>query len=351
MSDYYVYALLDPRKPQESNNCGFSFTHLPKYIGKGRGHRARNSALYDATFTNSPKARWVRRLRTQGLEPILVFVQRDMKEVESFELERQLIKSLGRKKLTTGPLLNQSNGGEGGKHFTEEQRREYVAKLKARGSELRLIGGAFGYQSYASHKCKLHGIVETAPVHVLKRLDKGLPLCPKCGIEKRGPQMRKHRLATGSENYRQLLSMFKPKYRMIGDYTGATVLTEHSCKKHGSFMITPANVRQKVTLNLTPCPTCNKINWKPGDNGGARKRRAAEEYAQLLQDTYGSSFTALDEYAGVQKSIRHNCVNHGEVRTLPREVKNRAKRGIPGCPECGRERVRLITIERNQKRG
>lgn len=348
MSDYYVYALLDPRKPQPAEHCGFSFDHVPKYIGKGRGKRAQASAFYDAAFTDSPKARWVRKLANEGLEPILVFVRKGLEETESFSLEREMIRNVGRKTLFTGPLLNQSNGGEGGKHFTGAQQKAYIAKLKERRGELKVAGKLFGYNSYADHKCKIHGVVSTAPQHVLKRLEAGIPLCPVCGVQKRGPKISKHRLATGASSYKELFKQAGRRYKLVGPYTGSTVLTEHACTKHGPFNITPANVRQKLLGGLTPCPTCNLDARVPGDHSGKRRDRSALEYVELLRGAYGDTFALSGEYLGAKTSTEHKCSTHGLVMTIAGEVKKRAKRGLPGCPECGKERVRGLLSERNK---
>ena len=256
MSDYYVYALLDPRTP-ESFPCPGTrkvLTHTPRYIGKGRGSRVVASAK--EMQHDNMKGRWLRRLSREDLEPIVVMLKTSMQETASFDLERRLIAHIGRHELGTGPLLNRSQGGEGGTHFTDKEKRLYV-KLLA-GSGFSLVGELFGYNGYAEHKCKVHGLVSTAPCHVLKRMEKNAPLCPRCGETARGPQIRAHRLTNGEGSYRELFATLDPKkFKLIGQYSGAVKLTKHWCSTHGNFMVTPSNVRQKMSQGLTPCGECN----------------------------------------------------------------------------------------------
>ncbi len=258
MNDYYVYALMDPRKPRDKKWLGKTFKFLPRYIGKGRGPRANVSAFKEHNWLDSSKCQWIRRLQKEGLEPLLVYLKKDLEQDEAFALERKFISAIGLKKSKHGPLFNQSKGGEGGNRVTPEVIAAYKKALKNRGKELVLTGTYRNPQEYVDHRCPEHGTVSTAPVHVLKRLAKELPLCPRCGEEKRGPQMRKHRLSTGVESYRELLAKVNSnKYKLVGDYTGATKLTTHWCKLHGEFQITPASVRQKLTQGNTPCGSCN----------------------------------------------------------------------------------------------
>ena len=254
-NDYYVYALLDPRLPTASYG---RLKFVPKYVGKGRGARAKVSAFLEARYMDSPKSRWVRRLQREGLEPILVFWKTGIAETEAFRIERRLIVKYGRKAVGEGPLLNRSNGGEGGNQFPKAEQVNYLRKLKDSGTKFKCVAELHGHQAYVDHKCPTHGVVKTAPIHVLKRLARNLPPCPKCGTEQRGPQMRKHRLATGEASYKSLFSKLVPMgYSIAGKYLGATVLTNHKCSTHGKFTITPANVRQKLTQGFRPCVQCN----------------------------------------------------------------------------------------------
>jgi len=207
----------------------------------------------------------MRRLVSLGLAPQLVMLKTNMEEAAAFALERDLIAHFGRKDLKLGPLLNRSHGGEGATHTTDEDRDEYVRLLKpVKG--FRLLGRMHGRGCYAKHECKVHGVVETAPCHVMTRLKKGIPPCPRCGETARGPQIRVHRLANGEASYKAYLaSKFKTKqYRLDGPYLGAVKHTEHWCAVHGQFKITPSNVRQKLGQGLTPCPACNAVTQRHG---------------------------------------------------------------------------------------
>lgn len=348
MKDYYVYALLDPRDTMSYEKAGMTFPSEPKYIGKGRGNRARMSALWDYKYTNGRKCQWIKSLVSKGIEPVVFFIARNLSEEEAFTLERNLISGIGRVDAMSGPLLNMSKGGEGGSQNMKDKQEGYRKKLLEHGDEIRLAGEFLGMRRYVEHECKYHGPIFTSPFHVLRKMEEGRPLCPKCGVSKRGPQIRRHRLESGEESYRELMEGISG-YRLSGPYLGAVVRTEHACDIHGVFSISPANVRSKVLSGLKPCPDCNMINWKPGPKENNPKRvRAGEEYKNKLENAYGDEFSLAEEYKGSQISSQHVCSKHGVVDTLPSEVKSRMKRGLPGCPTCGKERVREILIARNK---
>lgn len=331
MSDYYVYALLDPRKPEVQNYCRIEFSHVPKYVGKGRGGRAHASAFQEANYTDSPKARWVRRLRQEGLEPILLFVKDAVEEKTAFSYERKLIEAIGLKKLKEGPLLNRTKGGEGGKHFTEEDKAEYKKALNTRGKELALIGELHNLLSYTDHKCREHGVVRTAPKHVLGRIKRSAPLCPRCAEEKRGPQIRKHRLANGENSYRTLLASCKG-YSLVGPYLGAVKLTTHRCRKHGEFHITPSNVRQKTEMGLLPCPSCN-ARTKSNSQREAIFELKRKQYEEALIEC-SKVFQRVGNYEGGTTYIEHWCSTHGSVQAKPSNVKAALNSGRFPCTKC-----------------
>jgi len=114
---FYVYALLDPRKPgsfQYRNSQLFDYE--PFYIGKGKGTRCFHhiGQIKNAKKENTPKSNKIRKIfREAEIEPIIVKVQENLFEEQAFELECFLIKQLGRNDLGLGPLCNLTDGGEG----------------------------------------------------------------------------------------------------------------------------------------------------------------------------------------------------------------------------------------------
>lgn len=96
--DYYVYALF--------REDGRVF-----YIGKGRGPRAAISATVSGAENNVMKARAIAKtLRLLHEVPSIILAD-GLDEAAAFALERAFISAIGRH--PRGPLLNQSDGGEG----------------------------------------------------------------------------------------------------------------------------------------------------------------------------------------------------------------------------------------------
>jgi hypothetical protein len=86
---YYVYVYIDPRNYQEF------------YYGKGKGDR-RFAHLQDDSDTE--KARIIKQIRKEGLEPIIRVVANNLSEDQALLVEKTLIWKLGRN------LANQSSG-------------------------------------------------------------------------------------------------------------------------------------------------------------------------------------------------------------------------------------------------
>ncbi|QRE00259.1 hypothetical protein [Burkholderia phage BCSR5] len=132
-----------------------------------------------------------------------------------------------------------------------------MAKLK--GTGLKLVGAVSKLSEYADHRCKVHGIVITQPKHVLTRLKKGIPVCPKCGTKSHWRALTASKREKGKSRYK---TFFEDEYgrfgyRILGHYENAVTLLEHECPVHGSFSIMPSNVKQKHQRGHSCCPRCN----------------------------------------------------------------------------------------------
>ena len=112
MSDFYVYAFLDPNKPGYYEYDGYIFDYQPFYIGKGKGNRIKKHKIYMKT-DDSLKYRKYKKIQENGKEPIVKKVIENIEEKDAFLLEINLIKNIGRIDLKTGPLCNLTEGGEG----------------------------------------------------------------------------------------------------------------------------------------------------------------------------------------------------------------------------------------------
>jgi len=109
---FYVYIYLDPRKPGKYKYGEYEFDYEPFYVGKGLGKRIyRHLQLLDNFLPKSNKIKKI--IKETENNPVIVKFKENLTEIESFDLERVLIKIIGRKDLKLGPLTNLTYGGEG----------------------------------------------------------------------------------------------------------------------------------------------------------------------------------------------------------------------------------------------
>jgi len=125
---FYVYAYLDPRKKGKFEYNGIKFEYQPFYIGKGIGKRCIRAIEPNRLKKEkkSIKRNYIIKLIKLGLKPIIIKLFENLTESEAFEKEIQLIESIGRINLKTGPLTNMTEGGDGisGNVISEETRKK-----------------------------------------------------------------------------------------------------------------------------------------------------------------------------------------------------------------------------------
>jgi hypothetical protein len=92
MEKYYVYCHKNPT------------TNEIFYVGKGSGYRA--------YVTQSRGKFWYDYVKKHGI-PIVEILHENLSEDESFILEKELIKTFGRRDINNGLLVNTTDGGEG----------------------------------------------------------------------------------------------------------------------------------------------------------------------------------------------------------------------------------------------
>lgn len=115
--DFYVYVLLDPRKPGNYEYGRLQFDHEPFYVGKGHGSRDRShfrlgNLRKDTERSRSQhKTNKIRKIILAGLQPIIKRIKVETTETIAFKLEAKAIMLIGRGK--NGPLTNATDGGEG----------------------------------------------------------------------------------------------------------------------------------------------------------------------------------------------------------------------------------------------
>lgn len=131
---FYVYAILDTRKPGPFYYGHWKFEYEPLYIGKGKGDRSVQhiwEAETNGRTYNVFKNRKIRKIQKSGLQPKIVVKRQGLTEKQALDLEIKLIRIVGRSNLNLGPLTNLSNGGEGVSGRVEtEQSRENRSKAR-----------------------------------------------------------------------------------------------------------------------------------------------------------------------------------------------------------------------------
>lgn len=116
--DYYVYVFYD-------------LDNTPFYIGKGKNNRW-NEHIYAARSNSGINHNPELYYKIQNLLDLVLMVPRfkfreNLTEKEAFELERNLILTIGRKEFG-GPLFNLTDGGEGGS-FKKKKHTEKTKQL------------------------------------------------------------------------------------------------------------------------------------------------------------------------------------------------------------------------------
>lgn len=164
-NSFYVYVLLDPRKPGKYIYREYSFEYEPFYIGKGHGGRV------NYHLTNYDLENGVNPHRRNKIKKILKFTNKKeipykitecSSEEEAFKLEKYFICLIGRKDLGKGPLVNMTDGGEGATgHIVSEKQKRYMSDLKRKYTYeeflevLDTVGYEFVEGEYTSGKSKI----------------------------------------------------------------------------------------------------------------------------------------------------------------------------------------------------
>lgn len=119
--DYYVYIYLDPRKPGEFNYGNISFGYEPIYVGKGVRNRCRQHLTNRLTEDNY-FYRKLNKIISEGYEPIIIKQSAGLTESLAFEYEKELISKIGVHFDNSGPLTNNTYGGEGSSGLIQSEK-------------------------------------------------------------------------------------------------------------------------------------------------------------------------------------------------------------------------------------
>ena len=137
-SNYYNYIYLDPTKPMEYKIKGLDIIlkYEPFYVGKGTGKR-----LNDHKYGHSGKfmKSKLKSLKDKNIIPIILKINDNINEIEAYENEKFLIKSIGRRDLNKGTLVNLTDGGKENKGFKPSKRQINKTRIKNLGRKMKLI--------------------------------------------------------------------------------------------------------------------------------------------------------------------------------------------------------------------
>jgi len=126
---FYVYILLDPRKPGKFSyrESDILFDFEPFYVGKGTGNQINCHDAEIHSNTRTRKANKIRKIYEEtGQSHIKIKLFENLYEDVSFSLEIFLIKLIGRLDHQRGSLTNGTDGGDGasGKIVSKETRKK-----------------------------------------------------------------------------------------------------------------------------------------------------------------------------------------------------------------------------------
>lgn len=142
LKSFYVYCYLDPRKKGHfcyinADGIEIRFSYEPFYIGKGKSNR-----LFDhlkSSSKHSLKNNKIKKIRSSGFQPIILLLKHDCFECDALEFEKSLISIVGRIDLTTGPLTNLTDGGDGILNVSNSTRKKMSISATGKKQSLETI--------------------------------------------------------------------------------------------------------------------------------------------------------------------------------------------------------------------
>jgi hypothetical protein len=139
MCKYYVYVFLDESNPGIFEYGDIKFDYEPFYIGKGTGGRI-SSSLLDR---ESPfKVNKINKIKRSGFQILRFKLLENLENEEALQKEIEFIKLIGRRDLKLGPLVNQTDGGDGRSNIiVSKETREKIREGNIKSNQIRKILG------------------------------------------------------------------------------------------------------------------------------------------------------------------------------------------------------------------
>lgn len=162
----FIYAYLDPKKPGNYKYGNYVFEFEPFYIGKSKKNSVYNRMTRHLEFVrdrgmdltnNTYKFNIINSILDSNLEPIIIKIEENLSLEASFNLEKLLIQTIGKRIERSGPLCNISDGGEGGDTFTDNPRREEIREMRRDQMLNKNPMKGLKLYEYPSNKSKLSG--------------------------------------------------------------------------------------------------------------------------------------------------------------------------------------------------
>lgn len=140
---YYVYLLLDNRKPSQIYYGEYTIANQPFYVGKGKNNRVNEHFRPSVLKRNGLKNNIIKKIIDEtGEYPIIYKIFNDLTEEDAFKKEVELIQLFGRIDKASGILANHTDGGEGHSGYNEPKlyKRRTVYQYNLTGELLKKWG-------------------------------------------------------------------------------------------------------------------------------------------------------------------------------------------------------------------
>ena len=231
-SDFYVYGLFDN-------------PYVPFYIGKGKDKRAYDHIGEARRGSHLPVHK---KIRSMDDEPVVKILASGLTEDDAYELEELAIMTVGRRYDKTGPLLNLSCGGKGGRaghivEITPEHRAARTATLRSPEVRAKISAGVLASKRVLTEKGR----------KALQKANRGKKLSTetklKISVSKTGkPGHKKTPEQCAAISKRQIGRYVSDETkRRISESVKKTCLTDEQKEKH-----------RVAVLRIVTCPHCSK---------------------------------------------------------------------------------------------